>query len=204
MQNPFDAWSAPSSSRRSSDIPPSIYGALPYTDVPAVPGITTFHFACLNPSIINSVILGPDNCPKFHVVTEPSMPGYTILKAVDGGNIGMIQWKPDDSQVEIRGVMRKRAARDFLILSDDHRSVLFSPTFYGLIKFHRYRVMRVGGTDYIWTSEQGSTCVSSSFGQVQAPCLIQFLSDVPWWRCVVQNICQSHSSPVVLSISDGC
>ncbi|KAK0229227.1 hypothetical protein EDD85DRAFT_776367 [Armillaria nabsnona] len=143
MQNPFDAWSAPSSSRRSSDIPPSIYGALPYTDVPAVPGITTFHFACLNPSIINSVILGPDNCPKFHVVTEPSMPGYTILKAVDGGNIGMIQWKPDDSQVEIRGVMRKRAARDFLILSDDHR----------------YRVMRVGGTDYIWTSEQGSTCM---------------------------------------------
>ncbi|KAK0210038.1 hypothetical protein DFS33DRAFT_1251577 [Desarmillaria ectypa] len=142
MQNPFNVWKAPSSSRCSPDIPPSIYGALPYTDSPAVPGITTFHFACLNPSIINSVVFGPDNCPKFHVITEPSMPGYTILKAVDGGNIGMIQWKPDDSQVEIRGVMRKRAARDFL----------FS-------YHHRYRVMRVGGMDYIWTSEQRSTCM---------------------------------------------
>ncbi|KAG7453238.1 uncharacterized protein BT62DRAFT_879514 [Guyanagaster necrorhizus] len=168
MQNPYDVWSAPSSSRQSSDIPPSIYGALPYTNSPVAPGSITFHFARLNPSILNSVVLGPDNCPKFHIVTESSMPGYTILKAVDGGNIGMIQWKPDDSQIEIRGIMHKRAARDFLRLSDDNRC----------------RIMCVRGKDYIWISEQDCTCMYLG-GDVSSKIFAKLTRDQSCFRLVM-------------------
>ncbi|KAK0460924.1 uncharacterized protein EV420DRAFT_1529193 [Desarmillaria tabescens] len=139
MQHPYNVWGTlPSGS--SSEIPPSIYGALPWNNSSSsnAPSMHTFYFTALNPSIINCIVVGLNNDPQFYVTTDSKMPGYTVLKAVNGRSFGLIEWKTDGSQVEIRGVVPKQAAKDFLGLSSDHR----------------YRTMHVGGGDYIWMPDQ--------------------------------------------------
>ncbi|KAK0454623.1 hypothetical protein EV421DRAFT_1896532 [Armillaria borealis] len=139
MQNPYNVWGTlPSGS--SSEIPPSIYGALPWNDSSSTgaPRLHTFYFTTLNPSITNCVVLGPNNDPQFHVTTDSNLPGYTVLKAANGQKFGLIEWKSGGSQVEIRGAVPKQAASTFLSLSHDQR----------------YRIMHVGRSDYIWMPDQ--------------------------------------------------
>ncbi|KAG7449685.1 uncharacterized protein BT62DRAFT_1073117 [Guyanagaster necrorhizus] len=138
MQHPYNVWGTlPSGS--SSEIPPSIYGALPWDGSSSnAPSLYAFYFTTLNPSIIDCTVIGPNNEPQFYVTTNSTMPGYTVLKAADGRSLGLIEWKNSSSQVEIRGAVPKQATNDFLRLSHDHR----------------YRIMRVGGRDYILTSDE--------------------------------------------------
>ncbi len=120
MQNPYNVWGTlPSGS--SSEIPPSIYGALPWNDSSSsnAPRLHTFSFTALNPSITNCVVLGPNNDPQFYVITDSNLPGYTVLKAANGQKFGLIEWKSGGSQVEIRGAVPKQAASTFLTLSPD-------------------------------------------------------------------------------------
>ncbi|KAK0486160.1 hypothetical protein IW261DRAFT_783220 [Armillaria novae-zelandiae] len=147
MQNPYNVWGTlPSGS--SSEIPPSIYGALPWNDSSSsnAPRLHTFYFAALNPSIANCVVLGPNNDPQFYVTADSNLPGYTVLKTANGQKFGLIEWKSGGSQVEIRGAVPKQATSTFLSLSPDRR----------------YRIMHVGDSDYIWMPDQNGirVCVS--------------------------------------------
>ncbi|KAL0070615.1 hypothetical protein AAF712_002456 [Marasmius tenuissimus] len=148
MNNPFSAWyenssqAAQGSSR--SEPPPSIYGALPVGSSNATNSSTlTFTFTAFNPSILNCTVVGPNNVPYFYVITDPSMPSYTMFKTPDGKSFGLAEWGRTP-KVEVRGIVAKQATSQFLRLSSDQR----------------FRVMQVGGHDYMWIPGQGTIMVS--------------------------------------------
>ncbi|KAL0580430.1 hypothetical protein V5O48_001583 [Marasmius crinis-equi] len=144
MNNPFSAWydNASSGARSSSynDPPPSVFGALPVGSPDATNStIVTFTFTAFNPSIMNCTVVGPNNAPSFYVITDPAMPAYTLFKTPDGKSFGLIEWGRT-SQVEVRGIVAKQSTSQFLRLSSDQR----------------FRVMQIGGHDYMWIPGQGS------------------------------------------------
>ncbi|KAF9038265.1 hypothetical protein BDZ89DRAFT_945854 [Hymenopellis radicata] len=154
MQNPYNIWGTPADCR-GSEAPPSIYGALPYSTSRRMLPLLAFTFTSLNPSVLNCVVLGPNNHPQFQITTNTSMPGYTILRGKEGKNIGLIEWRPDGSQVEVLHVVRKQPAGSFLRLSGDHK----------------YRIMQVQNTDYLWIIE-GSAISMYLAGEVKSPTLL--------------------------------
>ncbi|KAK0212505.1 hypothetical protein DFS33DRAFT_1282081 [Desarmillaria ectypa] len=63
MQHPYNVWGTLPSGL-SPEIPPSIYGALPRNKSSSnVPSLYTFYFTALNHSIINCIVIGPNNEP---------------------------------------------------------------------------------------------------------------------------------------------
>ncbi|KAG7086560.1 hypothetical protein E1B28_002508 [Marasmius oreades] len=141
MTNPFSVWYDNPSHQgvRGSNYdepPPSVFGALPVFSPNATNSpMLTYTFTSFNPSILNCTILGPGNTPSFNVFTDPAMPGYTIFKTPDGKSFGLLEWS-QASKVEIRGAVAKQLASQFLRRSTDCR----------------FRVMQVGGQDYMLLS----------------------------------------------------
>ncbi|KAJ4475514.1 hypothetical protein J3R30DRAFT_3294534 [Lentinula aciculospora] len=138
MANPYAIWNTSRNDtakfRGTADPLPSIYGALPFPSPSLNPSpFMTFAFTDFKPSIVNCTILGPNNSPQFRVVTDSAMPGYTILKMMNGKNSAMIEWQ-EPAKVEVRGMISKQRASDFLKIPFDRR----------------YRIMVIRSKEYIW------------------------------------------------------
>lgn len=126
MVNPYAVWNTTQSNemaphRGSSQPVPSIYGALPFpSQLADNPPLMVFTFTGFNPTIANCTILGPNGSPQFGVVTEPALPGYTILKSMNGKSVALIEWR-EPAKVEIRGLAPKQPVSSFLKVSSDGR-----------------------------------------------------------------------------------
>lgn len=133
--NPFATWSAgngySSNSTQNSAPPPSIVGALPYPHPPSYPlppdEIISFTFTSFNPTILNCTVLGPHNRPYFQVVTDASMPGYTLWKDAERKNIALVEWQ-NTPLLEARGILTKQQITNWLRLAPDRRFVLLIST----------------------------------------------------------------------------
>jgi hypothetical protein len=70
-------------------------------------------------------VLGPDNRPVFHVVTDANMPGYTVWNNTEMNKFALVEWQ-NTPLVEARGpfTLSKQRITDWLVLADDRRSVL--------------------------------------------------------------------------------
>lgn len=133
--NPFAHWSAGNNISNNggwtpnSGPAPSVMGALPYPSAPSYPiapnNVISFTFTSLNPTILNCTVLGPQNRPYFLIVTDASMPGYTLLKDVETKNVALVEWQ-HSPLVEARGILQKQRITDWLKLSSDRRSAQFT------------------------------------------------------------------------------
>lgn len=56
----------------------------------------------------------------YQVVTDSSMPGYTVIKNAEGTKISLIEWQAHPF-VEIRGMLAKQNVMNWLRISSDHR-----------------------------------------------------------------------------------
>lgn len=132
--NPFANWSAGSgfssdgTGNPDSGPPPSIVGALPYPHPPSYPlppdELITFTFTSMNPTILNCTVLGPHNRPYFQIVTDASMPGYTLWKNAEKKNIALVEWQ-NTPLLEARGILAKQQITNWLRLAPDRRFVNF-------------------------------------------------------------------------------
>ncbi|KAF9066011.1 hypothetical protein BDP27DRAFT_1228131 [Rhodocollybia butyracea] len=140
MANPYAVWNvqATKMGRTTSEPLPSIYGALPFPlpveDRPSM----VFTFTGFDPTVTNCTILGPNGSPQFRIVTDSSMPGYTLLKTLDGRRSALIEWRNQAKcKVEIRGMVSKQYVSEFLRVSPDKR----------------YRIMLVRSQEFMWLPE---------------------------------------------------
>lgn len=113
--NPFGGWADASSGQT-----PSVFGALPYPSAPSASNLVTFYFTSFNPHVLNCTVLGPHSQPYFQVVTDVTMPGYTVIKNVKGSSVALIEWQAHPL-IEIRGVLSKQNVGRWLRLSSDRR-----------------------------------------------------------------------------------
>ncbi|KAF9022355.1 hypothetical protein BDZ89DRAFT_206875 [Hymenopellis radicata] len=115
----------------------SVFGALPYpTPASEEGGFVTFYLTSFNPSVLNCTVLGPKQIKYFSIVTDPTMPTYTVLNDAGGHSIALVEWQrsPD---VEMRGVLSKRKVGDWLKLNANKSA----------------RIMDVKGKRYFWVPE---------------------------------------------------
>lgn len=126
--NPYaqGGWKAPA---RNAPAPlgnfppqPSIFGALPFsTPVPA-PTMLSFTFTSFNPNILNSTVTGPQSRVYFQLTTDTPTVGFTVVFDAAGQPVAVIEWL-DQPVVEIRGILAKRAASQWLSLAQNRRFV---------------------------------------------------------------------------------
>lgn len=166
VNNPYSSWSNPGNTQPtwgSDSAPaPSIFGALPAPALPSKSNLVTFHFTSFKPNILNSTVVGPDSRPYFRVVTDSSMPGYSVFRR-ESKNIALIEWQ-EHPQVELRDVLSKQAVSGWLGLSPDRRFVplrVFSHLIYYLsVDIFSFRAMQINGQQYIWAPNHNFICVS--------------------------------------------
>ena len=123
--NPFiqGGWFGPSPNTIGSDgssMEQSMYGVLPYGMPSASTGCIIYQFINPNPTILNSIIIGPEKQPLLKLTTDQSLSGYTTFKDVQNKGIALIEWNPLP-KVEIRGSLRKVAASEWLSVSMNAR-----------------------------------------------------------------------------------
>lgn len=169
--NPFAAWSAGngySSNNQDSVPPPSIVGALPYPHSPSYPlppdELVTYTFTSFNPTILNCTVLGPHNRPYFQVVTDVSMPGYTLWKDAERKNIALVEWQ-NTPLLEARGILTKQQITNWLRLAPDRRFVLLTSSYlrYLILAIScSYRTLEFRGNRYIWAPYSSHICVCVS------------------------------------------
>ncbi|PBK79922.1 hypothetical protein ARMGADRAFT_950281 [Armillaria gallica] len=116
---------------------PSLFGALPYPTPPVPANYVSFYLTSFNPSVLNCTVIGPQQRPYFTFITDPNMPTYTVLKDAKGRSTALVEWQ-SHPLVELRGVISKQKARDWLRLSQDKAS----------------RTMDVCGTRYLWIPQE--------------------------------------------------
>ena len=119
--NPFDSWTSAGSGQSTGAVlwdgtnpAPSVFGALPYPADPS--SMHSFFFTSYNPNIFNCTIVGPKAQPAYQIVTDNSMPGYSVVKNVQGHNVSLVEWQAHPA-VEIRGMVSKQHVKDWLRLS---------------------------------------------------------------------------------------
>lgn len=120
--NPYNVWMP--ATRGDSEPPPSVFGALPYTN----PGTSSqtqnenlaFTFTSFNTTVLNCIVLGPNNTPQFQICT-PSMPGYTVLNAKNGTRLAAVQWAHSGSNIEVPTLIPSQPIGSFLSRSSDQR-----------------------------------------------------------------------------------
>ncbi|KIK64534.1 hypothetical protein GYMLUDRAFT_220969 [Collybiopsis luxurians FD-317 M1] len=147
MANPFAIWNTVHRDEMGNQVfsepAPSIYGALPFAYPTDSPPLMSFAFTNFNPSIASCIVLGPNGSPQFRVLTDPLMPGYTMVKTTDGKSCALIEWGPP-AKVEIRGTISKQPASNFLRPSLDGR----------------YRIMVIGSREFMWFPDHGHGTIS--------------------------------------------
>lgn len=114
--NPFAAWSCSGSSR------PSVYGALPFKPPSSAQSIISLTFTLFHPDILTSTVFGPNETPCFEVVNDCPTPGTTLFRTVEGTSFAVIEWRRV-AVVEIKNILRRTTAGQWLALSSDRRSV---------------------------------------------------------------------------------
>jgi hypothetical protein len=122
-QNPFGSWAEAGQGHSSGSLwgtspAPSVFGALPYPSAPS--NTVTYYFTSFKPNILNCSVLGPQNQVYYQIVTDNSMPGYTVIKNAEGKNTSLIEWQAHPF-VEIRGTLVKQNVMNWLRLSQDQR-----------------------------------------------------------------------------------
>ncbi|KIM86694.1 hypothetical protein PILCRDRAFT_64756 [Piloderma croceum F 1598] len=150
--NPFATWSAGNGYssnniwNQDSAPPPSIVGALPYPHSPSYPlppdELITYTFTSFNPTILNCTVLGPHNRPYFQVVTDASMPGYTLWKDGERKNIALVEWQ-NTPLLEARGILTKQQITNWLRLAPDRS----------------HRTLEFRGNRYIWAPYSSHICL---------------------------------------------
>ena len=112
MSNPFSSWAY------GGEAGASVFGALPITSSGSPSSdFASYYFTCLNPTILNSTLTGPNGQPQLYMTTDSSLPGYTVFKTVDGRSVALIEWSQRYTQIEIRGVVQKQPASHFLTIT---------------------------------------------------------------------------------------
>ncbi|KAF5369053.1 hypothetical protein D9758_002946 [Tetrapyrgos nigripes] len=134
--NPYYTWTS------SDNAGGSAYGALPSANPGMSSNLLTLVFTSMNPNILSSTVVGPNNDPCYYVITDSSLPGYTVFKGTDDRSVALIDWTRQ-CQVEIRDIVRKQAASSFLSLSSDRQ----------------YRIMTVAGQKYMWAPHKNLICL---------------------------------------------
>ncbi|THU91359.1 hypothetical protein K435DRAFT_909056 [Dendrothele bispora CBS 962.96] len=114
--NPYNAWGSGDAQ------PPSVFGALPFTQQS---GMLVYTFS-YNTDVTNSIVLGLGNTAQFEVTTESGR--YTLLKTPGAGGraIALVEWG-QPPQVEVRDYVVKQPVSSFLRLSQDrsHRIMFY-------------------------------------------------------------------------------
>ncbi|KAL1715135.1 hypothetical protein EV715DRAFT_276072 [Schizophyllum commune] len=150
--NPYAqaGWSNPANPHSVNDRPwtpnapaqPSIFGALPFAQPGSPQQFHSFTFTSLRPNVLNSTVLGPRDKMYIAVVTDQPKPGFTLLHLADGKAFGVIQWG-QRTIVEVRDIVRKQFAGDFLKLTGDGTS----------------RIMEARGKTYTWVPKGEFLCL---------------------------------------------
>jgi hypothetical protein len=97
---------------------PSIFGALPASPAVSPAGSTTVYFNSLRPTILNCAVVDDKSRTLFTVTTDPNVPGYTVLKDLQGKHIALFEWL-GEPKIEIRDVLSKQPMNAWLPLSAD-------------------------------------------------------------------------------------
>ena len=122
----IDPFSAQNATKDDSNAP-SIFGALPYPGSssssvdPPLHTLVTFRFTSLNPTILDSSVVGPNNETYFRVATSGQ--GVTLVKNAAGQNIALIEWRSHPT-VEAQAIGAKQHVAQWLHLSSDNRCVV--------------------------------------------------------------------------------
>ncbi|KAF9058527.1 hypothetical protein BDP27DRAFT_1240773 [Rhodocollybia butyracea] len=138
--NPFSGWAQAGTGSSflwdNDGIAPSTFGALPYVNSPPPPtsDLVTFYITSYDPDILSSKVIGPNQHRYLHIVTDPNNPRYTVFQNAHGKSVALVEWQ-SRPLVEIRDVMSKIPARDWLCLTPDART------------------MRIQGVNYTWTPQ---------------------------------------------------
>ncbi|KAF9073996.1 hypothetical protein BDP27DRAFT_1214976 [Rhodocollybia butyracea] len=149
--NPFSGWAQVGSEssflRDNNAIASSTFGALPYVNSPPPPAsdLVTFYITSYDPDILSSKVIGPNQHRYLHIVTDPNNPRYTVFQNAHGKSVALVEWQ-SRPLVEIRDVMSKIPARDWLRLTPDGRK-----SYLRLV--NRARTMRIQGARYMWTPQ---------------------------------------------------
>ncbi|KAJ6590228.1 hypothetical protein B0H10DRAFT_1831015 [Mycena sp. CBHHK59/15] len=145
MFNPYSqAWSNTNSSNTNNG-QPSIFGALPFPSPESLPTFFTFRFTSFNPTIMNSVVVGPQSRPYFRVISDAPILGVTVLQNSNGRNIALVQWHRHP-EVEVRNVFSRQRSSQMLPLSSNQSS----------------RTMTINGETYNFTPQENFIGLYSS------------------------------------------
>ncbi|KAJ7088275.1 hypothetical protein C8R44DRAFT_649566 [Mycena epipterygia] len=144
--NPFaQGWPAsylPTHQSPSWDTRPSVYGALPYHApdpiLRSTESLLTFSFSSSHGTVLNAALVGSDGRTYFHVSTERSAPGRTLVTDSNGARVGLIMWSAQPT-VGIDALGWTLRASQWLCLSSDRTS----------------RTIVVGGKQFSWRPNGG-------------------------------------------------
>ncbi|KAJ7164531.1 hypothetical protein C8R46DRAFT_1193132 [Mycena filopes] len=132
MFNPYgqSGWANnqnPNALGSSASIPPqpSLFGLLPSaTSHSPEANLLSFEFTSFNPNILNSTVMGPRSRGYFRITTDTPTVGFTVFFNATGTPMAIVEWL-DQPVVEIRGILSKRRALDWLAVSPNgsHRKM---------------------------------------------------------------------------------
>ncbi|EAU89308.1 hypothetical protein CC1G_03573 [Coprinopsis cinerea okayama7 len=118
-QNPYSI----NDPRGSGAPPPSIYGALPYSQSQGPPRFVEFQFTGLNPDVLNCIVMGPNARHCYTIATSPASsnsPSVTGIRNDRGVVVAKIEWYQRPS-VEAPEFLPKQYAGQWMPLSNDMR-----------------------------------------------------------------------------------
>ncbi|KAJ7933285.1 hypothetical protein B0H13DRAFT_1592466 [Mycena leptocephala] len=126
----------------------SVLPTLPYTGQPNTsPNVIKFTFSPSNGTVLNSFINGPQLEFYFHVTTDSTTTGFSVVQNSTCESIAMIEWHNHPIVEIFGGIVSKRNSAQWLKLSRD--------------KTHR--LMSFGGRNYIWSPEEHASPTSRQF-----------------------------------------
>ncbi|KAJ7698055.1 hypothetical protein B0H17DRAFT_927853 [Mycena rosella] len=122
MLNPYSqGWQSAGNSVPTNGRP-SIFGALPFTSLDALPAFFSFRFTSFSPTIMNCTVVGPQSRPYFRITTDVPVIGVSVFQNSNGQNIALVQWHRHP-EVEIRNIVTRQRTSEMLSLSLDQRLV---------------------------------------------------------------------------------
>ncbi|KAJ7469348.1 hypothetical protein B0H11DRAFT_2044033 [Mycena galericulata] len=124
---------------------PSIFDVSPSPSQSARPISMSFRFASSQPSILDSIVMGPKSQAYFFVATDAPAVGFTVVHNSANQPMIVIEWSREPI-VEVRDIIRKQRSSRWLALSKDKR----------------YRTMSAKGRAYIWAPEGECICLYAS------------------------------------------
>ncbi|KAJ7475008.1 hypothetical protein FB451DRAFT_1465405 [Mycena latifolia] len=109
---------------------PSILGALPYPSgfgvAMSCPTFMPFRFTSFSPTILNSVVTGPQSRTYFRITTDSPTVGFTVIHNLANEPMVIIEWARH-LVIEIQDIVSKRPTSEWLALSPDKTYRTMSP-----------------------------------------------------------------------------